>query len=165
MCDLFTGTELSVTSSASLVYTRATEAFSGHPVCPQQTWGRFDLLEPQFTHNTIWKHEYDRLWTNLCWLVVDEWNLKKLLLDLTLNASPVSFCSLEDAAKLSMLSPRTSYAPMTTTLTTRILAFQGRAKVAGPEQECSVELWRGRLIFEVVGTVRQCFPLFNGVQF
>ena len=52
---------------------------------------------PQFTNNRIWKAKHDRLWDDLCWRVADECSLKNLLLDLTLNVSPTTFCSLDEA--------------------------------------------------------------------
>ena len=52
---------------------------------------------PQFTDNKIWKAKHDRLWDDLCWRVADECSLKNLLLDLTLNVAPTTFCSLDEA--------------------------------------------------------------------
>ncbi|KAK0516325.1 hypothetical protein JMJ35_000928 [Cladonia borealis] len=52
---------------------------------------------PQFTDNKIWKAKHDRLWDNLCWRVADECSLKNLLLDLTLNVAPTTFCTLDEA--------------------------------------------------------------------
>ena len=53
---------------------------------------------PQFTSQRIWKAKHDRLWTDLCWRVADECSLKNLMLDMTLNISPIMFCSLDEAA-------------------------------------------------------------------
>ena len=52
---------------------------------------------PQFRENQRWKAKHDRLWTDLCWRVADECSLKNLLLDLTLNVAPTTFCSLDEA--------------------------------------------------------------------
>ncbi len=52
---------------------------------------------PRFKDNRIWKAKHDRLWEDLCWRVADECSLKNLLLDLTLNVSPTTFCSLDEA--------------------------------------------------------------------
>ena len=52
---------------------------------------------PQFRDNQIWKAKHNRLWDDLCWRVADECSLKNLLLDLTLNISPTTFCSLDEA--------------------------------------------------------------------
>ena len=52
---------------------------------------------PQFRDNQVWKAKHDRLWDDLCWRVADECSLKNLLLDLTLNISPTTFCSLDEA--------------------------------------------------------------------
>ena len=52
---------------------------------------------PQLTNNQIWKAKHDRLWDDLCWRIADECSLKNLLLDLTLNISPTTFCSLDEA--------------------------------------------------------------------
>ena len=52
---------------------------------------------PQFRENKPWKAKHDRLWDNLCWRVADECSLKNLLLDLTLNVAPTTFCSLDEA--------------------------------------------------------------------
>ena len=52
---------------------------------------------PQFKDSRPWKAKHDRLWDDLCWRVADECSLKNLLLDLTLNTSPTSFCSLDEA--------------------------------------------------------------------
>ncbi|KAK4690425.1 hypothetical protein P7C71_g6363, partial [Lecanoromycetidae sp. Uapishka_2] len=56
-----------------------------------------DYGHPKYTIDKYWKRRHDIRWELLCWRIADECtSLTSLSLDLTLNKSPVAFCTFDD---------------------------------------------------------------------